>query len=155
MANEYRDYLVGEFSRRVPVFLSSYDTAVDLIELNLASSAVTRTIVSAQCDALQIQARSKFILLNQTLGVKSSGTISSSVVETYSTQLEDGIKRGKKEKLDKYDEIVGMYNKTLLAGVMTPVVDKVFLWRSPAPGVLGLLTFHLRLLLIHMQTTEL
>ena len=109
------------------MFLSQYRTDIDLIELNLASSAATRTNVSAQCDALQTQARGKFTLLKSTLNVKSSGSISTSVVETYSAQLEDGIKLGKREKLDKYDEIVGMYNKTLLAGVMTPVIDKVFL----------------------------
>ncbi|KAL9118633.1 MAG: hypothetical protein Q9187_004820 [Circinaria calcarea] len=122
--DEYRQYLGGEFSRRVPVFLSQYRTDVDLIELNLNSTAVTRTNVSAQCDALQTQARGKFTLLTSTLGVKSSGAISTSVVETYSAQLEDSIRLSKREKLDKYDEVVGMYNKTLLAGVMTPVVDK-------------------------------
>ena len=118
---------MGEFSRRIPVILSQYRTDIDLIELNLASSAVTRANVSAQCDALQTQAREKFTLLKKTLGIESTGSISTSVVETYSAQLGEGLRLGTREKLDKYDEIVGMYNKTLLAGVMTPVIDKVYL----------------------------
>lgn len=118
---------MGEFSRSVPVYLSQYRTDIDRIELNLASSAITKMNVSAQCDGLQTQARSKFSLLSSVLGVQSSGSISRSVVETYSAQIENGIKLGKLEKLDKYDEIVGMYNRTLLAGAVTPVIDKVFL----------------------------
>ncbi|KAI4101415.1 MAG: hypothetical protein LQ339_005064 [Xanthoria mediterranea] len=101
-----------------------YRTDIDLIKLNLASSAVTRTNVSAQCDALKELTMGKFTVLTQTLGVQSSGAVSTSVVETYSSQLQDGLKLGKSEKMDKYDEIVGMYNKTLLAGVVTPVIDK-------------------------------
>ena len=137
------------------MFLTLYRTEIDLIELNLASSTVTRTSVSAQCDALQTQARGKFSLLQSTLGVKSSGSVSTSVVDTYSAQLEDGIRLGKREKLDKYDEIVGMYNKTLLAGAMTPVIDKVIFSIFSAHGMLNLLTLHLRLLPIYTQTTEL
>ena len=137
------------------MFLSLYRTDIDLIELNLASSAVTRTNVSTQCDALQTQARGRFTLLTSTLGVQSSGSVSGSVVDTYSTQLEDGVKLGKREKLDKYDEIVGMYNKTLLAGAMTPVIDKVMLAVYSADGMLDLLTSRSRLLPIHTQMTEL
>ncbi|KAI4090212.1 MAG: hypothetical protein LQ344_004904 [Seirophora lacunosa] len=122
--NEYRDFLSGEFSRKIPLFLSQFRTDIDLIELNLTSSAITKINVSAQCNALQTQALEKFNLLTTTLGVKSGGSVSSSVVETYSAQLTDGTALGKREKLDKYDEIVGMYNKTLLAGVVTPVIDK-------------------------------
>lgn len=150
--NEYRDYLTGEFSRRIPVYLSQYRTDIDLIELNLASPAVTKTNVSAQCDALQTQARGKFTLLKSTLGVNSAGAVSGSVVDTYSTQLEDGITHGKREKLDKYDEIVGMYNKTLLAGAMTPVIDKVIVLLFSRHAML---TFHLRLFPIHTQMREL
>ncbi|KAI4204161.1 MAG: hypothetical protein LQ350_001352 [Teloschistes chrysophthalmus] len=122
--NEYRDYLQREFSLQVPLFLSQYRTDIDLIELNLASSALTRTSVSVHCDGLQTQARQKFTLLISTLGVRPGGSVSTSVVQTYSAQLEDGLKLGKSQKVDKYDELVGMYNKTLLAGVATPVIDK-------------------------------
>lgn len=111
----------------MPLFLSQYRTDIDLIELNLASSALTRTSVSVHCDGLQTQARQKFTLLISTLGVRPGGSVSTSVVQTYSAQLEDGLKLGKSQKVDKYDELVGMYNKTLLAGVATPVIDKVFL----------------------------
>lgn len=154
MTNEYRDYLQGEFSRKVPLFLSQFRTDIDLIELNLASSAVTRTNVSAQCDALQTQALGKFTLLTTTLGIRSGGSISTSVVETYSAQLTDGIRTGKREKLDKYDEIVGMYNKTLLAGIITPVIDKVLLFILAMPSLADWLNFHVRLSQIHTQTTE-
>ncbi|KAL9578947.1 MAG: hypothetical protein Q9212_005394 [Teloschistes hypoglaucus] len=122
--NEYRDYLQGELLRQVPLLLSQYRTDIDLIELNLASSALTRQSVSVNCDGLQSQAREKFTLLITTVGVRSAGSVSTSVVQTYSAQLEDGLRLGKSQKLDKYDEIVGMYNKTLLAALATPVIDK-------------------------------
>lgn len=96
----------------------------------------------------------KFTVLTQTLGVQSSGAVSTSVVETYSSQLQDGLKLGKSEKMDKYDEIVGMYNKTLLAGVVTPVIDKVSFQRSSAHRRKHLLSLDVRLLLIHTQMTE-
>lgn len=142
------------FSRKIPLFLSQFRTDIDLIQLNLSSSPITRTNVSAQCDALQTQALGKFNLLTTTLGVKSAGSVSSSVVETYSAQLTDGTGLGIREKLDEYDEIVGMYNKTLLAGVVTPVIDKVM--QSPsASDVVGLLNPYNRLLPIRTQTMEL
>lgn len=152
--NEYRDFLQGELLRQVPLFLSQYRTDIDLIELNLASSALTRQSVSVNCDGFQTQAREKFTLLMTTLGVRSAGAVSTSVVQTYSAQLEDGLRLGKSQKLDKYDEIVGMYNKTLLAAVATPVIDKVFRGTFTASGITDVLTFHLRLLLIHMPTME-
>lgn len=144
----------GEFSRKIPLFLSQFRTDIDLIELNLTSSAITKINVSAQCNALQTQALEKFNLLTTTLGVKSGGSVSSSVVETYSAQLTDGTALGKREKLDKYDEIVGMYNKTLLAGVVTPVIDKV-MQSSSASDVVRLLNPYNRLLPIRTQTMEL
>ncbi|KAL9582380.1 MAG: hypothetical protein Q9203_005518 [Teloschistes exilis] len=132
--NEYRDFLQGELLRQVPLFLSQYRTDIDLIELNLASSALTRQSVSVNCDGFQTQAREKFTLLMTTLGVRSAGAVSTSVVQTYSAQMEDGLRLGKSQKLDKYDEIVGMYNKTLLATVATPVIDKVFRGTFTASG---------------------
>lgn len=144
----------GEFSRKIPLFLSQFRTDIDLIELNLTSSAITKINVSAQCNALQTQALAKFNLLTTTLGAKSGGSVSSSVVETYSAQLTDGTALGKREKLDKYDEIVGMYNKTLLAGVVTPVIDKV-MQSCSASDVVGLLNPYNRLLPIRTQTMEL
>ena len=125
--------MVGEFSRRLPLILAQYRTDVDSIVLDLTSSAITRASVSAQCDGYQTQARQSLKTSTSTLGIKSSGgSVSASVVDTQSAQLEDSIRLGKSEKLDKYDEIVGMYNKALLAGIIQPVVDKVILRSSTA-----------------------
>ena len=119
---------MGEFSRRVPLILAQYRTDVDSIVLDLASVAITRTSVSTQCDVYQGQALQSLDLSSSNLGIKTlGGSVSASVVATYSAQLQDSIKMGKREKLDKYDEIVGTYNKTLLAGVTLPVIDKVTL----------------------------
>ena len=139
----------------MPLILNLYRSNVDSIVLDLASSAITRISVSTQCDGYQAQARQSFGLSASTLGIKSSGgSVSSSVVDTYSSQLEDSIKLGKREKLDKFDEIVGMYNKTLLAGILLPVIDKVIFRSSSALHMLDLLTCLCRLLQICIQMTE-
>jgi len=75
-----------------------------------------------------IQQRSRLVtrspMPKQNLHVQENGTISKSLIDTYQSQLDSGIRLSKVAKLSKYDEVVSVYNKALLTGIILPVIDQ-------------------------------
>jgi hypothetical protein len=59
------------------------------------------------------------------LHLQPDGAVSKSIIDTTRSQIESSLKVGKTAKLAKYDEVVSVYNKTLLTKFVVPIIDQV------------------------------
>lgn len=70
-------------------------------------------------------AKNKFSLAKGNLHASQGGAISSTTIQTYQSQLDMGLELDRKAKIDKYDEVVSVYNKALLSDMVIPIIDQV------------------------------
>jgi hypothetical protein len=117
-------YISGELSRDIPLNLQNYNDKLDVIDLNLNSPSTTRANIATGCDVAASESQAAFNRSKEGLRVLENGSISKSIIATYQSQLNTGIRLGKEAKLSKYDEVVSIYNKALLTGILLPIIDR-------------------------------
>ncbi|QSZ35436.1 hypothetical protein DSL72_008306 [Monilinia vaccinii-corymbosi] len=122
--DNYRSYISGELSARVPLILQACRNQLDLIDLNLDLPTTTREQITVTSNAAVTDARNKFTLAKGRLNALPNGTISTTTIQTYQLQLDSGLELDRRAKVDKYDEVVSVYNKALLTELVIPIVDQ-------------------------------
>ena len=95
-----------------------------MIDLDFSRNARTRTDVEVNCNTNADIYRVKLKSLEQSFNVQPHGVVSSSILATAESDFETKLKLGKEEKLNKYDEVVSVFNKALLTIVTFDVINK-------------------------------
>ncbi|ESZ95384.1 hypothetical protein SBOR_4240 [Sclerotinia borealis F-4128] len=132
----YKGYISGELAAQVPLILQACRNQLDLIDLNLDSPTTTRDQITVTSNAAVTDAKNKFTLAKGKLNTLPNGTISSTVIQTYQLQLDMGLELDRKAKVDKYDEVVSVYNKALLTELVIPIVDQTLANNFTSTGAL-------------------
>jgi hypothetical protein len=113
----------------MPQWLIDYADSVDAISIDLKNNQ-HRSDVAKLCDDNISAAHQKFLTLQQTVGMVPKGPVSTSVVALANSKFDSELTKQKTAKLDKYDEIVGIWNRALLSTTIEPLVKKVRLKHS-------------------------
>ncbi|TGO11294.1 hypothetical protein BTUL_0113g00240 [Botrytis tulipae] len=120
----YKAYITGELAGQVPLIIQSCRDQLDLIDLNLDLPTTTRVQIILSSNAAVTIAKNKFTLAKGNLHALPNGAISSTKIQTYQSQLDIGLELDRKAKVDKYDEVVSVYNKALLSEIIIPIIDQ-------------------------------
>ncbi|THV43701.1 hypothetical protein BGAL_1064g00010 [Botrytis galanthina] len=120
----YKAYITGELAGQVPLILQSCRDQLDLIDLNLDLPTTTRIQITLSSSAAVTIAKNKFTLAKGNLHALPNGAISSTKIQTYQSQLDMGLELDRRAKVDKYDEVVSVYNKALLSEIIMPIIDQ-------------------------------
>lgn len=59
------------------------------------------------------------------LHIQPNGVVSSSIIQSFRHELQEAFDLAKNAKVDKYNEVVSIYNKALLTSIIVPIVDTV------------------------------
>ncbi|KAF7948284.1 uncharacterized protein EAE97_003695 [Botrytis byssoidea] len=120
----YKAYITAELAGQVPLIIQSCRDQLDLIDLNLDLPTTTRVQIILLSNAAVTIAKNKFTLAKGNLHALPNGAISSTKIQTYQSQLDIGLELDRKAKVDKYDEVVSVYNQALLSEIIIPITDQ-------------------------------
>lgn len=118
---EYRGYIQNEINGKLPLIVLAYNRALDAISLDVP----TRLEVEVRCNNEMQKARASFDAMLGTLSSVPGGVCSPTIFATTRESFENSLEAGRKEKLNKFDDAVDVYNKALLAGLLVPVINDV------------------------------
>ena len=96
-----------------------------MIELDFSHQPRSRVDVDSNCDNSAQIYLAKLKTLEQGLNVQPNGVISSSILAAANNNFQTQLRYSKNEKLSKYDEVVSIFNKALLAMTTLDVINEV------------------------------